>query len=193
MPTACTRCRTLLVEGANYCHHCGLRANSASTRGASLVRTIIIAATVVSMVGWGLLFAEVRSVLVTGPIVLVLGLILLIRSIRLHFPSGLALGILHCAVPILLTLLVAAMSWSPEESKWPFVGIGGLYLAATLPLANAAYWLVPTRRDPNRCVRCGYLLCGLTEPRCPECGTPFNPADVDQLPQENRPTIPPSA
>jgi hypothetical protein len=30
--------------------------------------------------------------------------------------------------------------------------------------------------DPARptCVRCGYLLIGLPEPRCPECGTPFH-------------------
>jgi hypothetical protein len=30
-------------------------------------------------------------------------------------------------------------------------------------------------QDPlwPRCVRCGYSLRGLTEPRCPECGTPF--------------------
>ena len=26
------------------------------------------------------------------------------------------------------------------------------------------------RRRRNRCVRCGYNLTGLTEPRCPECG-----------------------
>ena len=26
-----------------------------------------------------------------------------------------------------------------------------------------------------RCRECGYLLLGLTEPRCPECGTPFDP------------------
>lgn len=28
-------------------------------------------------------------------------------------------------------------------------------------------------RDPNRCRKCAYLLHGLPEPRCPECGTPF--------------------
>lgn len=28
------------------------------------------------------------------------------------------------------------------------------------------------RRRHGRCVRCGYLLTGLPEPRCPECGTP---------------------
>lgn len=27
------------------------------------------------------------------------------------------------------------------------------------------------------CRRCGYNLTGLNEPRCPECGTPFEPRD----------------
>ncbi|MEX0652814.1 MAG: hypothetical protein WD534_02190 [Phycisphaeraceae bacterium] len=31
--------------------------------------------------------------------------------------------------------------------------------------------------QPPRCRRCGYILEGLTEPRCPECGLAFNPAD----------------
>lgn len=29
------------------------------------------------------------------------------------------------------------------------------------------------------CVRCGYLLCGLSFPRCPECGTEFSDTDVN--------------
>ena len=29
---------------------------------------------------------------------------------------------------------------------------------------------------PARCAQCGYLLSGLTVARCPECGTPFDPA-----------------
>jgi len=28
--------------------------------------------------------------------------------------------------------------------------------------------------DYLKCQRCGYLLRGLTTPRCPECGTPFS-------------------
>lgn len=31
-------------------------------------------------------------------------------------------------------------------------------------------------RDAHRCRKCGYLLYGLPEPRCPECGEPFDPA-----------------
>lgn len=28
--------------------------------------------------------------------------------------------------------------------------------------------------DPSRCLNCGHNLAGLPEPRCPECGQPFN-------------------
>ena len=38
----------------------------------------------------------------------------------------------------------------------------------------------------TRCAKCGYLLCGLPEPRCPECGTPFEPDKTDT-------NIPPSS
>lgn len=34
------------------------------------------------------------------------------------------------------------------------------------------------RPAQGRCRRCGYLLYGLPEPRCPECGEPFDPAEV---------------
>ncbi len=32
-----------------------------------------------------------------------------------------------------------------------------------------------TRNDGPRCGACGYNLTGLTEPRCPECGTGYTP------------------
>lgn len=36
----------------------------------------------------------------------------------------------------------------------------------------------PNREQP-RCPRCGYILLGLTEFRCPECGSPFDPMLVE--------------
>lgn len=30
---------------------------------------------------------------------------------------------------------------------------------------------------PRTCQACGYALCALPEPRCPECGTPYDPED----------------
>ncbi len=42
--------------------------------------------------------------------------------------------------------------------------------------------LVRARRRvaPGECTNCRYLLRGLTSDRCPECGAPFEPADVNQ-------------
>lgn len=41
------------------------------------------------------------------------------------------------------------------------------------------------RLEHGLCLKCGYNLAGLTEPRCPECGTQFVPAVA-----ESRPTAP---
>jgi hypothetical protein len=32
--------------------------------------------------------------------------------------------------------------------------------------------------EPKRCLRCGYILDHLPEPRCPECGRGFDPNDA---------------
>ena len=32
----------------------------------------------------------------------------------------------------------------------------------------------PRHRRPGFCLKCGYNLCGLPEPKCPECGTEFD-------------------
>ena len=41
-------------------------------------------------------------------------------------------------------------------------------------------------RDDSRCIQCGYLLIGLKTPRCPECGTPFDPARLEALANVDR-------
>jgi len=35
---------------------------------------------------------------------------------------------------------------------------------------------------PGSCTKCGYDLRGLPEPRCPECGTPFDPTSAPTKP-----------
>ncbi|UCG17631.1 MAG: hypothetical protein JSV19_06290, partial [Phycisphaerales bacterium] len=58
-----------------------------------------------------------------------------------------------------------------------------IYFGGPLVLLSAAvhvrnrYWPV---HEPGRCRVCDYDLRGLPEPRCPECGSPFDPADVAQ-------------
>jgi hypothetical protein len=76
---------------------------------------------------------------------------------------------------------------------FPRFGEGWLYIFVqqmrpVLVVARVAYHVLagitvlavqPVRRvgtppDPRRCTTCGYLLVGLSEPRCPECATAFH-------------------
>ena len=41
--------------------------------------------------------------------------------------------------------------------------------------------------DERICKQCGYWLIGLTEPRCPECGTPFDPELLKRLRPDGEP------
>ena len=47
----------------------------------------------------------------------------------------------------------------------------GITVFAATGIFVAAVMVARARRDPeNRCRRCGYILRGISEPRCPECG-----------------------
>ena len=48
-------------------------------------------------------------------------------------------------------------------------------LVALAILAGAWTYKKVRSKYAMRCTKCGYSLKGLTEPRCPECGEPFNP------------------
>jgi hypothetical protein len=55
------------------------------------------------------------------------------------------------------------------------------YLAIIPATANHIVALLEAMRDGRECEKCGYLLIGLREPRCPECGTAFDPARLPDL------------
>ena len=91
------------------------------------------------------------------------------------------------------TLLVSVLLWKPiDAAYWWLVGHWGASTGMPV-LADAAASLIlfelpvliaglvgygvvtrlfgPTRREAEtRCRKCDYILRGLTEPRCPECG-----------------------
>jgi predicted RNA-binding Zn-ribbon protein involved in translation (DUF1610 family) len=60
----------------------------------------------------------------------------------------------------------------PQELVVIF-GMCGLPLILVAGIAYLIYRLVRARAQNNetRCRKCGYILRGITEPRCPECGT----------------------
>jgi len=62
----------------------------------------------------------------------------------------------------------------------PGAAIGVLFIDAIVVvpmLLSTQYFFGPARRpdgaEPLRCPKCGYILLGLTVPRCPECGERF--------------------
>lgn len=75
--------------------------------------------------------------------------------------------------------IAAALAWFPTASypffdlpRWPEMQNT---LALTLSAAACFGWLLlflSERRGDNetRCRKCSYILRGLSEPRCPECG-----------------------
>jgi hypothetical protein len=85
-------------------------------------------------------------------------------------------------VGVSLTLLIPSYSSpsTPQEqgaAEWAawLVTAASVLVAA---LAGYRYWRYQRKRlppadDEPRCEYCGYILRGLPEPRCPECGEPF--------------------
>ena len=77
--------------------------------------------------------------------------------------------------------------WSPQFYSYLLTMSGPKYGTCRIPLWIPAFmfgssFLIvtrPIRRRRKRerlglCLQCGYNLRGLTEPRCPECNTPFD-------------------
>ena len=60
-----------------------------------------------------------------------------------------------------------------DSRFWAFIDAVALAILAApgIVLAALVYaWRHGERDQHTRCGKCGYLLKGLTEPRCPECG-----------------------
>lgn len=132
-------------------------------------------------VAWLLIFHDVRTVCKTGPICFLLGSTLILVGWLRSYRGALAIGVSHCAICFLFFGLVQILSWSPDKAKFPFAVMGGIYVAATLIAVIWVWRHAPVTRLPWECECCGYLLYGLTTPRCPECGTAFDPANLESL------------
>jgi len=79
---------------------------------------------------------------------------------------------------ILIEVFGAMLLSVPGADPWMQAILGILLVVGLVGIAVIGIRGVIRRCDHARgeqglCVRCGYLLHGLSEPRCPECGTPF--------------------
>lgn len=145
-------------------------------RRIALVR-ILLAVTWLTVFAATLLvaFREVESVLVTGPVLLLGGVVLATLAAGAGYRRAMWIGVGHCVLCLFVLLLVNVAGWGPNRAHEPLTAIGAIYMTAVL-LPSVLAWANPPREvDPGVCVKCGYSLFGLHEPRCPECGTGFDP------------------
>jgi len=109
----------------------------------------------------------------------VLGLLYLAHMARRFGLAGLGRSfrfVLWAYIPI--TLLGRSLGFLEPEWTWlARSAFASLFLALCLWIWALALLSIfsarLTRALQGQCIRCGYLLVGLPEPRCPECGQPF--------------------
>lgn len=77
---------------------------------------------------------------------------------------------------IIISPVVVTAAFIPTGT--PFIMV---VIVPALAFVAACIWLNRTLEDvylEGHCQDCGYNLTGLPEPRCPECGTEFDPSTV---------------
>jgi hypothetical protein len=177
------RCGTEFVAKARFCHHCGRRRlNRLVVSGG--IRLLAIMSVITTPIAWLLIpLLTVESVLWSGPYIALIGLASIILSIRIRHWLALAFGVAHVLIVLFCFALVIVLDWGPNDAHQPFTLLGLLFISFTVPAGILIYRTTRAAEpDPNRCIVCDYLLYGLTEPRCPECGTPFDPAQRTPAP-----------
>ena len=139
-----------------------------------LVRVTLAIAWFTVAVGWALMFRKVESVLIAAPVLCLFASILMALAVAYRLRAVGRIAAAHWGICLLFVCLVNLLDWSPNEAELPFKIMAALYGLLMLPLSlrcASALRLPPAEAE---CETCGYLLYGLVEPRCPECGTPFD-------------------
>jgi hypothetical protein len=92
-----------------------------------------LCAIAVALVAW-----ETESVVATGPLLFVLGILILLGGLFTRDHLAAAIGAAHCAICILFFVLVNALNWSPNDAHTPFLVMGTIYtLAVAFPTVLA--------------------------------------------------------
>ena len=104
------------------------------------VRVCLGLAAVACLGGWGLIFVDTESVVVSGSALLLAGVGSFVFSLRMKFRPGMALGLAHCALPALFVGLVNGLGWGPQTAHVPFLVMGAIYnVAVSIPGTVWAY------------------------------------------------------
>lgn len=183
MALQCPACHAELVESSRFCHRCGVqlaptRPSMVQTVTVVCARLLIPLTLIVNIVGWMACFKSIGTAILLGLLDGLLGLLLVIVGLVGRYRWAWSLGLAHFGLPWVMYALVWSARMGPLRAKPAFLWADALFLAAVAPLSIIAWHrgsAIGRPKAPGFCQACGYVLHGLTEPRCPECGTPFDP------------------
>ncbi len=190
MRTHCPACRNPLPNEAEICMSCGAMFLEGFTgyRGRPLLVLIGRYAAVLSWLSQALALLAL-TVPGGGPDVAIglhwiatlpLSLIMVVMALRIpHTGLGL-LAVCNIVIVFGVDAYAASVVFG-SGPDWIVVAV----LAVVLSLTGAFVWRFWHRPLPPAdiltCFNCGYLLRGLVVPRCPECGTRFDPRKLARL------------
>ena len=100
-------------------------------------RGALIAGASVTLIGWVMILIDAKSVLVSGPLLMLIGLAMLVGGFRRRQALIWTIGAAHCAVCVLFIALVNLLHWGPRPAQTPFAIMGAAYNLLTIP---AALW-----------------------------------------------------
>jgi predicted RNA-binding Zn-ribbon protein involved in translation (DUF1610 family) len=183
MPERCLACRTDIPGEGNVCFTCGAcyDAKAGGLRGRP--RAILIArwVGVASVVVWAVSTLAAHAspnvgVVMSSPLLLTGGV-------------GMVFGAGGYAPRLFIAHLISTTSWlllCVYAAPALFMALPlSPVMAAMTVLVTAVHYRAfrqPLRQEsPLLCSACGYPIIGLRLPRCPECGTVFNPAVLRRL------------
>jgi hypothetical protein len=117
---------------------------AAAARPSRKARVTVMAAWLVCALSWLLIVGvDVHSVLITGPVIAVLGLMIAIRGIIERRPRFTVLGAAHVGICLLFVVLVNLFRWSPGDAKTHFAVMGAIHVVAS---GVASYWILSPSR-----------------------------------------------
>ena len=102
---------------------------AAGARPCRALRVSTFLAWAACMLSWGVIvWVDVHPVLVTGPIIALLGLMVGVRGIIERRAGFTVLGAAHVGICLLFVVLVNLFRWSPNDAFMPFTVMGAMHV-----------------------------------------------------------------
>ena len=116
-----------------------------------------------------------KTVVFSGPTIAFLGLAVIVLGTLGRYGWAVGVGAGYLLICVIFVAMVMGFRLSPRSAYGPFLCVGVPYAVGLIAATIEAVRRLPRAERPWECDGCGYLLVGLSEPRCPECGRGFDP------------------